>query len=309
MTEFRSPPSDVRSSAGSCRIARGLGRHTVSATQIRLRGRGHAVAGGRVTDRSGSGYRYGSIWTRLSWPVQPWLRVEDGRSAVSTFGLPWRQKRRIRRIRVVPGAGGQLDDTRTHCVGDDEPGEAAAAVVERPARRRRRACRARRRRPGACRIGSRPATFADGCARRSRAGCAAGCAAGWRSAAAGTARRSAAEPFVGLEPGRMARAVGVAEAGDGLGEDLDPPARRAAAGDGPDRRGSRRTATCRRLGHGSSSPSPRPELVEVRHVEARGLQRRAPAARTGAAATPAAVRPSVKPSPTPSRSASSAKIA
>jgi hypothetical protein len=64
--EFRSPPRDVRSSAGPCRIARGLGPHTGSATQIRLRGRGHAVAGGRVTDRSGSGYRYGSIWTRLS---------------------------------------------------------------------------------------------------------------------------------------------------------------------------------------------------------------------------------------------------
>src|SRR5712691_13402870 len=47
-----------------------------------------AVAGGRVTESSGGMPRYGSISTRASWPVQPWLRVEEGRSAVSTLGLP-----------------------------------------------------------------------------------------------------------------------------------------------------------------------------------------------------------------------------
>ena len=47
-----------------------------------------AVAGGRVTESSGGVPRYGSISTRASWPVQPWLRVEEGRSAVSTLGLP-----------------------------------------------------------------------------------------------------------------------------------------------------------------------------------------------------------------------------
>ncbi len=47
-----------------------------------------AVAGGRVTESSGGAPRYGSISTRASWPVQPWLRVEEGRSAVSTLGLP-----------------------------------------------------------------------------------------------------------------------------------------------------------------------------------------------------------------------------
>ena len=47
-----------------------------------------AVAGGRVTESSGGMPRYGSISTRANWPVQPWLRVEEGRSAVSTLGLP-----------------------------------------------------------------------------------------------------------------------------------------------------------------------------------------------------------------------------
>ncbi len=47
-----------------------------------------AVAGGRVTESSGGMPQYGSISTRASWPVQPWLRVEEGRSAVSTLGLP-----------------------------------------------------------------------------------------------------------------------------------------------------------------------------------------------------------------------------
>jgi hypothetical protein len=35
---------------------------------------------------------YGSISTMASWPVVPWESAELGRSAVSTFGLPWRQK-------------------------------------------------------------------------------------------------------------------------------------------------------------------------------------------------------------------------
>jgi hypothetical protein len=47
-----------------------------------------AVAGGWVTESSGGTPWYGSISTRVSWPVQPWLRVEEGRSAVSTLGLP-----------------------------------------------------------------------------------------------------------------------------------------------------------------------------------------------------------------------------
>ena len=47
-----------------------------------------AVAGGRVTESSGGMPRYGSISTRASWPVQPWLRAEEGRLAVSTLGLP-----------------------------------------------------------------------------------------------------------------------------------------------------------------------------------------------------------------------------
>lgn len=47
-----------------------------------------AIAGGRVTETSGGLSWYGSISTRVSWPAQPWLRVEEGRSAVSTLGLP-----------------------------------------------------------------------------------------------------------------------------------------------------------------------------------------------------------------------------
>ncbi len=54
----------------------------------RLERRLQAVAGGRVTDSSGGMPWYGSISMRASWPVQPWLRVEEGRSAVSTLGLP-----------------------------------------------------------------------------------------------------------------------------------------------------------------------------------------------------------------------------
>jgi hypothetical protein len=38
----------------------------------------------------------------VSWPVLPWDRAELGRSAVSTFGLPWRQKDGSAGVGVVP---------------------------------------------------------------------------------------------------------------------------------------------------------------------------------------------------------------
>jgi hypothetical protein len=47
-----------------------------------------AVAGGRVTDSSGGVPRYASTSTSANCPVHPWLRLEDGRSAVSTLGFP-----------------------------------------------------------------------------------------------------------------------------------------------------------------------------------------------------------------------------
>jgi len=63
-------------------------RHGPGCRAAGLERRLQAVAGGRVTESSGGMPWYGSISTRASWPVQPWLRVEEGRSAVSTLGLP-----------------------------------------------------------------------------------------------------------------------------------------------------------------------------------------------------------------------------
>lgn len=63
-------------------------RHGHGCRAAGLERRLQAVAGGRVTESSGGMPWYGSISTRASWPVQPWLRVEEGRSAVSTLGLP-----------------------------------------------------------------------------------------------------------------------------------------------------------------------------------------------------------------------------
>ena len=68
VAEFRSPPRDVRSSAGPCPdgTRRGSAHRFSDADPLTGARRGHAVAGGRVTDRSGSVCRYGSIWTMLS---------------------------------------------------------------------------------------------------------------------------------------------------------------------------------------------------------------------------------------------------
>src|SRR5262249_7860634 len=49
------------------------------------------VSGGRLIESSGGTPRYAPTSTSASCPVQPWLRVEEGRSAVSTFGFPCRQ--------------------------------------------------------------------------------------------------------------------------------------------------------------------------------------------------------------------------
>ena len=86
----------VRAADDATRKARRVTRHQLtrlSEHQTRIStgedGNTHpAVAGGRLTESSGGVPRYGSISTRVSWPVQPWLKVEEGRSAVSTFGLP-----------------------------------------------------------------------------------------------------------------------------------------------------------------------------------------------------------------------------
>src|SRR5262249_37068101 len=47
------------------------------------RTRPQAVAGGRVTDSSGGVPRCASTSTSANCPVHPWLRLDDGRSAVS----------------------------------------------------------------------------------------------------------------------------------------------------------------------------------------------------------------------------------
>ena len=65
-----------------------------------------------------------------SWPVVPWESAELGRSAVSTFGLPWTAEGRVGGVRVVPGAGGQLHDAGPDVFGERDAGQAAAAVVE-----------------------------------------------------------------------------------------------------------------------------------------------------------------------------------
>src|SRR6185436_13849449 len=81
----------------------------------------------------------------------------------------------------------------------------------------------------------------------------------------------AAEPFGGLEPDRVPGAVGIAEAVDGRREDLDLPAggaQREPPGIAPEG-GQQHLAG---IGDRDLQRSARPELLERRHLVARGLR-------------------------------------
>ena len=103
-----------------------------------------------------------------------------------------------------------------------------------------------------------------------------------------------AEPLVGLEPGRVARAVVVAEPGDRRREQLDPAARRPQRMRRRDRRGTPRGACGRPAVVGQREHAAGPELRRTSgsSMPASGARRR-PSRRTGGAATPARSRPSV----------------
>ena len=180
---------------------------------IKLRGSKARIGGRLPVKRSTS--------TVVSWPVQPCARRDVPASRVSTFGLPCTQSDRpprdppdrTRRRSASCTTPGRIPSvTRTR-------GEAGAARVEEAddvavgdaARRGVRRMHARD--LAAAMLGRRR------CGRRNRAGCAAASPAGWRRAAAA---RLGARHIGRREPGGMAGAIGVAEAGDGLGEDLDP---------------------------------------------------------------------------------------
>ena len=83
----------------------------------------------------------------------------------------------------------------------------------------------------------------------------------------------AAEPLLGLEPRRMAGAVVVAEAGDRLGEQLDPAARRAELARRRGRRGSGRTACGRRSSAAAGASPVSQNVVERRHRRRRARRR------------------------------------
>ena len=127
-----------REPASGAGAGRGFAPHRRSG---RGRARAGALAGWRVTGSNGRriaremaawrSTRYASTSTSANCPVHPWLRLEDGRSAVSTFG-PSPAKPRVGRVWVVPGPGGQLDDPGTHRVVHREPGQARTPVIEDP---------------------------------------------------------------------------------------------------------------------------------------------------------------------------------
>ena len=97
--------------------------------------------------------------------------------------------------------------------------------------------------------------------------------------------RLGAQPFGGLQPGRMARAVVVAERGDLLGEDLDPARRRLermSCGIGAEGRQHHRLAALA-LGLGDAGL---PELVERRDRRRRPRPTSRATARRDASATP-----------------------
>src|SRR5262249_32108530 len=98
--------------------------------------RKEAIPGGRVTDSSGGVPRYTSTSTRANCPVHAWLRVEEGRSAVSTLGFPCLQN---------PGSAGSgsyhapVDNCAT-------PGRTASSIAS-PARQAPRSLKIRTRSP------------------------------------------------------------------------------------------------------------------------------------------------------------------
>ena len=192
--------------------------------------------------------------------MQPWASRDVPRSAVSTFGLPCTHSASgsARVDRVVPGAGRELHDAGRTSSVTTAPARQRAAVVEDA----HDVAVGDAARGGVVGVDADRLAAGDlgapGCARRRRAGCAGASPAGWRSGAAGT--RSAAAPpshSVGLEPGRVAGAVVVAEAGDRLGEELDRArsACRAAVPSGSARNRSNSTVVVVDAPGSSSSPA------------------------------------------------------
>jgi hypothetical protein len=122
--------------------------------------RAKAIAGGRVTASSGGASRYAATSTSASCPAHPWLRVEDGWSAVSTFGFPWRQK---------PGSAGS-GSYQAPVDNWTIPGRTASSTHS-PARHAPRSLKIRTRSPslspraeasaGCMRTGSRPMILSD----------------------------------------------------------------------------------------------------------------------------------------------------
>ncbi len=81
---------------------------------------------------AGSAPEYFSHSTTVTWPQQPCASREVPMSRVSTFGLPWTQSgcSAAPGLRIVPGAGGQLQHAGHDVVCDRGGGQARAAIVE-----------------------------------------------------------------------------------------------------------------------------------------------------------------------------------
>jgi hypothetical protein len=192
---------------------------------------------------------------------------EDVRVAVAAEG-------RVVRVGVIPRAGGQLDDAGADVCGEGDSGQAAAAVVEQ----------ADAGVVGDASYGCVGGVHGNRLASADLAVLAVGAdvelavqpSAGLvghelKLVPAGVA----AEPFGRLEPDRVPGAVGIAEAVDGRGEDLDLPAgggEREPAGIAPEL-GQQHLMG---VGNGDRQRSARPEPLERRHLVTCRLQVAAP---------------------------------
>ena len=182
---------------------------------------------------------------------------------------------RVAGVGVVPGAGGQLHDTGPNVLGERNPGQAAAAVVED----------ADARAVGDAPCGRVVRMHRDRLAPADLAFLAVGADIELAVQPAarlvghqleGVTTGVAAEPFGRLEPDRVPGAVGITKAVDGRREDLDLSAggtQGRPSGIAPEG-GQQHLAG---IGHRDLQRFARPELLERRHLVARRrLQVRAP---------------------------------
>jgi hypothetical protein len=162
----------------------------------------------------------------------------------------------------------------------------------------RRRCRARRRRRGACAPPPARRLDSTGCRRRNRTGCAAA-----SRLVGDEVQRVPRAVLLGrwVQPGGMAGAVRIAEAGDGLGKDLDRPAGRGSgAASGSSRKARRAAVSCGLRQADLARPArrcrnPAPPAHARPRVAGRGRRGGAATARRRGPSVKASSRPSARP--------------